>query len=157
VPEDRDLRIDETSDAFFDGYHWYLFSMEDANPDFDLESRVLPGDEDHRRERELAGFVYDNAGAISAGVTIALLLGMFSAVALILAKRGGEGAAVLRDRRFWAFLVLALVISLPGALLVTLLRDPVPLDELRKRYEASSVVALYLVAVALLAIIGVAS
>ena len=157
VPADKDLRIDDTQDAFFDGHHWYLFSMEDGNPDFDLESRVLPGDDDHRRERERAGFVYDNAGAISVGLSIAFLLAMFSIVALLVARRRGEGASVLRDRRFWTFLLLALVLSLPGALLLQLLRDPVPLDELRKRFEANSVVALYLVAVALLAIIGVAS
>jgi len=157
VPEDMDLRIDDTQDAFFDGHHWYLFSMKDGNPDFDLESRVLPGDDDHRRERERAGFVYKNAGAISVGLSIAFLLTMFIVVALVVARRRGEGARVLRDRRFWTLLVLALVLSLPRALLLQLLRDPVPLDELRKRFEANSVVALYLVAVALLAIIGVAS
>jgi len=133
VPENRDLSLPMTSDAYFDGSHWYLFQMSSANPAFDLESPLKAGSESSRKEAARAAFVTDNAGAL-AGLLVALvaIVSWFAAVLLVRWRRGLEGGTV-RDPRMWLMLGAVIVLSVPGAMLAYLLVNPVNLKELSGR------------------------
>ncbi len=155
VPEDEDLRVKGSQDAFFEGHHWYLFQMRNAAPDFDLDSRVLPGDPDRKDEAGRAAFVYDNAKPIAFGIAVALVLVLWLAVALLVIWRKGMERSLLKDRRLWLLLGGAILLSLPGVLLLSLMLRPVPFKELRGSFVAYDFAVLYLAAVALMAV-GVA-
>ncbi len=154
VPEDKDLKIRDARDAYFEGHHWYLFQMRNASPDFDLDSEVMSGDPDGREDAERAAMVYENSKLIAFGVTAALVILLWLTVALVVIKWKGLDRKILRDRRFWLLLGGALLISLPGILLVSLMLNPVPLEELRGSFVIHDFMALYLVAAALL-VVGV--
>ncbi len=155
VDENEDLDIRDSRDAYFEGHHWYLFQMQNAAPDFDLESEVLSGDPDRKDEAERAAFVYDNARVIAFGLTLGLVLLLWFGVALFIVWRKDMEWKVLRDKRLWLLLGGALLLSLPGVLLLSLLLKPVPWKELRVSFVANDFMALYVIAVALMAI-GVA-
>jgi hypothetical protein len=133
VPENRDLELPMTSDAYFDGSHWYLFQMSSANPAFDLESPLRAGSESARKEAARASFLTDNAGAL-AGLLVALIAiaAWFASVLLIKWRWGLKGRTV-RDPRLWLMLGAAIVLSVPGAVLAYLLVRPLPLKELNGR------------------------
>ena len=155
VPEDKDLKIRDARDAYFEGHHWYLFSMRNASPDFDLDSDVMPGEPDGKKDAERTAMVYENSRLIAFGITTALVVVLWLSVALLVIKWKGLDRKVLRDKRFWSLLGGALLISLPGVLLLSLLLNPIPLEELRGSFVVHDFMALYLVAAALL-VVGVA-
>jgi hypothetical protein len=155
VPEDKDLDVRDSKDAYFDGHHWYLFQMENAAPDFDLESEVMDGDTDRREEADDALWVHDNAPWIALGITTCLLLMTWFGVAYLVGRYRGDGRRVLRDPKLWVLLGAALLISLPGALLLYLGLNPVELKELKTHFVVNDFMALYVVAAALL-VVGVA-
>ncbi|NIP33544.1 MAG: hypothetical protein GWN18_01295 [Thermoplasmata archaeon] len=76
-------------------------------------------------------------------------------MALFIVWRKDMEWKVLRDKRLWLLLGGALLLSLPGVLLLSLLLKPVPWKELRVSFVANDFMALYVIAVALMAI-GVA-
>ena len=154
VPEGKDLKIRDSKDAFFEDHHWYLFQMQRAAPDYDLESEIMPGDADRRDEAARAERVYDNAHWIALGITLVLVLTMWFGVAYVIARRKGTDRKVWKDSKLWMLLGAALVISLPGALLLYLGLDPVQVEELRTNFVVNDFMALYLVAAALL-VVGV--
>ncbi|MCK5414260.1 MAG: hypothetical protein KAJ35_02640, partial [Thermoplasmata archaeon] len=154
VPEDKDLKIRDARDAYFKGHHWYLFQMRNASPDFDLDSEVMSGDPDGREDAERTAMVYENSKLIAFGITAALVILLWLSVALLVIRWKGLDRKILRDRRFWLLLGGALLISLPGILLVSLMLNPVPLEELRGSFVVHDFMALYLVAAALL-VVGV--
>ncbi len=133
VPEDRDLSLPMTKDAYFDGSHWYLFQLSSANPAFDLDSKTGTGSDSHRKAAARAAFITDN-GAALAGLLVALLaiLVWFAAAFLAKSHWGLEGGTV-RDPRMWLMLGMAIVLSIPGAVLAYLLVWPLPFKELNAR------------------------
>ncbi|MCK5253061.1 MAG: hypothetical protein KAQ96_08920, partial [Thermoplasmata archaeon] len=104
VPEDKDLKIRDARDAYFEDHHWYLFQMRNASPDFDLDSEVMSGDPDGREDAERAAMVYENSKLIAFGVTAALVILLWLTVALLVIKWKGLDRKILRDRRFWLLL-----------------------------------------------------
>ena len=129
--------------------------MRNASPDFDLDSDVIPGEPDGKKDAERTAMVYENSRLIAFGITAALVIVLWLSVALLVIKWKGLDRKVLRDKRFWAFLGGALLISLPGVLLLSLILNPIPLEELRGSFVVHDFMALYLVAAALL-VVGVA-
>ena len=155
VPEDRALGISGTEDVFFSGSHWYLFETEHANPGFDLESTITGAGTEQRDLKMRAAFLTDNAKLL-ATITVAILTVAIWLVAAVAADRGtGRKGKVLRSPVTWLMLGTALVLSVPGALLVYLMVRPVPLEELRLNRVAVACAAAFPVAVAVFAI-GVA-
>ena len=128
--------------------------MQRAAPDYDLESDIMPGDADRRDEAARAERVYDNAHWIALGITLVLVLTMWFGVAYVIARRKGTDRKVWKDPKLWMLLGAALVISLPGALLLYLGLDPVQVEELRSNFVVNDFMALYLVAAGLL-VVGV--
>ena len=155
VPEDKALGIAGTEDVFFSGFHWYLFEMEDANPGFDLESTVTGAGTEQRDIRMRAAFLTDNADLLAA-ISVAILTIAIWLVAVVAADRGtGRKGKVLRSPVTWLMLGAALLLSVPGALLVYLMARPVPMGELRRDRLAVACAAAFPVAAAVFAI-GVA-
>jgi hypothetical protein len=155
VPEGKDLEIRDSRDAYFEGHHWYLFQMRNAAPDFDLESEVRSGDPDGKDDAERTATVYNNSRLIAFGITSALVIVLWLSVALLVIRWKGLDKKVLRDKRLWLLLGGALLLSLPGVLLVSLVLNPVPIEDLRGSFVVHDFMALYLVSAALL-VVGVA-
>jgi hypothetical protein len=154
VPGNRDLRMPGTKDAFHDGSHWYLFQMKRANPDFDLDSPVLEGDADRRDEAAQAEWTYENAGTLGHLFALVVLLCLWFGSAYLLRRRYRSEERVVTNPALWATLGVAVLASIPGALLVYLMLHPVPPEELRTRLGAITPIAMYPVAVAVF-ILGV--
>ena len=149
VPEDRDLDIDDTRDAFYAGSHWYLFQMELANPGFDLESAILEGNEDRRVEAARAEWTYENSETIGYLIAFIILLVLWFGFAFFL-RRGYEiDDRLATNRTLWAMLGLSLLISIPGALLVYFMINPVPLKDIKTRLGAVTPMSMYPAAVAM--------
>ncbi len=143
VPEDRDLSIDGTEDAYFGGYHWYLFQMELANPGFDLESPVVEGDEARRAEAARAEWVYGNSDWLSYATALAALLVLWFGFALFLRRGFKLEGGLLRDPVLWAMMALSVVVSVPGALLLYLVVRPLPWAEASSRLAVVTPLAMY--------------
>jgi len=155
VPEGKDLDIAGSRDAFLAGGHLYLFQMSQANPDFDLESTVRSGSEDRRAEAARAAFLSDYAGAF-AGLLVALLAILVWFVVAALARwHWGLGGRTVRDPRMWLMLGAAILLSVPGAVLVYLLIWPIPTRDLYGRVLPIVPLATYPAACILL-VVGVA-
>ena len=155
VPIDKDLEIDDTRDAYFDDCHWYLFSMENANPGFDLESPVLKGDEDRRAAAERAAWLYDNSPWAGPLLAILVIVSLWFIGAFLLMKRHGKEGPVLRNRNLWILLGLSLIISIPGALLVYLIAEPLPAKDLLKGVTSTTPLLMYPVALVAFALGGI--
>jgi hypothetical protein len=147
VPEDTDLEIDKAEDAFFDGHHWYLFSMEQANPGFDLESIPSVGSEDRRTEASRAEWTYENSEALGLLIAALVLLVLWFGFSFLLRRTYEIEGLPVRDPLLWAMLGLGLLISIPGALLVYLMLRPVPRRELSQRLATLTPIAMYPAAV----------
>ena len=154
VPEGKDLDLPGTMDAFIAGRHCYLFQMQQAKPDFDLESEVMAGSTDRAAEASRAGFLYDNAVGL-ADIIAGIVLVIAWLAAALLARRwlGAEGRT-LRDPVTWLLIVLSLALSIPGALLVYLWARPVPMGRLRANVRTAVPLLMWPVSLALL-IVGV--
>jgi len=154
VPEGKDLDLPGTMDAFIAGRHCYLFQMQQAKPDFDLESEVMAGSTDRAAEASRAGFLYDNAVGL-ADIIAGIVLVIAWLAAALLARRwlGAEGRT-LRDPVTWLLIVLSLALSIPGALLVYLWARPVPMGRLRANVRTAVPLLMWPVSIALL-IVGV--
>jgi len=150
VPEDKDLSIEDAKDAYFGGYHWYLFQMEQANPGFDLESPVVKGDEARRVEAARADWISGSSEWLSYVTMLAVLLVLWFGFALFL-RRGLElEGKVLRDPVLWAMMALSIVVSIPGALLLYLMVRPLPWAEASSRLAVITPVAMYPAALVML-------
>jgi hypothetical protein len=154
VPEDRDLDIDDTEDAYFDGSHWYLFSMENGNPGFDLESPLQKGSEDRRKEAERAAFIYESSPYLGPLLVIGLLALVWFGGAYALMRWHGKEGPVLRNQTLWLLLGLSLVLSIPGALLVYVLARPQPAKELLKGVSSTTPMLVYPVALVVFVVGG---
>ncbi len=143
VPEGKDLDIEGTEDAFHNGHHWYLFQMELANPGFDLESRVVDGDEDRRAEAARADWIYANSVLLGTLFALSALLVLWFGFAVILKRTYGSKARTVRDPVLWAMAGLSVLVSIPGALLVYLMVRPVPWDEVKERPALITPIAMY--------------
>ena len=149
VPEDKDLEIADTKDAFYDGSHWYLFQMELANPGFDLESTILEGDVDRKVEAARADWTYENSETLGYLIALIILLVLWLGFAFFL-RRGYEiDDRLATNGTLWAMLGLSLLISIPGALLVYFMIFPVPLKDIKTRLGAITPMAMYPAAVAM--------
>ena len=147
VPLDKDLDIDDTKDAFFDGYHWYIFSMELANPGFDLESPVKEGDEDRRVEAERAEWTYDNSPTLAYLLAFIILLVLWVGFAYFLRRTYEIEGSMLKDPLLWGMLGLSFLISIPGALLVFFMLWPLKGGEIKDNLAAITPIAMYPAAV----------
>jgi hypothetical protein len=143
VPEGKDLAISKAQDAYFDGHHWYLFSMEQANPGFDLESPLLKGSEERRTEAGRAEWIYESSENLGLLIAAIILLVLWFGFSFFLRRTYEIEGRLVRDPLLWAMLGLSLLISLPGALLVYLLARPVEREELTKRLATVTPVAMY--------------
>lgn len=149
VPEDKDLKIADTKDAFYDGSHWYLFQMELANPGFDLESTVLDGNEDRKVEAARADWTYENSQTLGYLIALIILLVLWFGFAFFLRRGYDIDDRLASNRPLWAMLGLSLLISIPGALLVYFLIFPVPFKEVKTRLGAITPIAMYPAVVAM--------
>jgi hypothetical protein len=147
VPADKDLDIERTEDAYFGGYHWYLFQMELANPGFDLESAVMEGDEDRRAEAARADWIYGNSQNLGYLFTLAILLVLWFGFAAMLRRTYEIEGGVSNDPVLWVMLGLSVVISIPGALLVYFMVRPLKAKEITKHAPPITAVAMYPAAV----------
>jgi hypothetical protein len=147
VPEGKDLEIDDTEDAYLNGYHWYLFQMELANPGFDLESKVMEGDEDRRAEAARADWIYGNARTLGYLFSLIVILILWFGFAFVLRRTYQIKGRVGRDPVLWAMLGLSVLISIPGALLVYFMIRPIKGGEIRERLETVTPIAMYPAAV----------
>jgi hypothetical protein len=149
VPEDRDLDIEGTDDAYLNGHHWYLFQMELANPGFDLESTVMKGDEDRRAEAERADWIYGNAETLGYLFTLTVLLVLWFGFALLLRRTYEIDERAVRNPTVWALLALSVLISIPGALLVYFMLRPLKAEEIKQRTAPITAIAMYPAAAAM--------
>lgn len=147
VPEDTDLAISKAGDAYLDGHHWYLFSMEQANPGFDLESPLLEGSEDRRAEAARAEWTYESSETLGLLIAALVLLVLWFGFSFLLRRTYEIEGAPVRDPLLWAMLGLGLLISIPGALLAYLMLRPVPRRELSQRLATLTPIAMYPAAV----------
>jgi hypothetical protein len=152
VPEDKDLSLSDSKDAYFEDSHWYLFQMEHANPGFDLESSVMKGSEDRRKEAERAAFYYDNSGVLSALLVVVILLLLWFGLAFALRRYIGAEGKVVRRPLLWILLGASLLISIPGALLAYLIINPLPLNKLRAQVTPWVHLAMYPITIAFFAL-----
>ncbi len=155
VPEDRDLKVRGARDAFFNGSHWYLYEMEGANPDYDLDSPLMTASESNRKDRQLAASLTDNAGALGALIAVGALAALWAVAVVVAGRARGAKGPGLRRPHVWLLLGAAVLLSLPGAVLVHLLYRPMALDALRRHRPSIAAVAMYPIAVAAF-VIGVA-
>ena len=155
VPEDRDLEVRGARDAFFNGSHWYLFEMEGANPDYDLDSPVTTASEGNRKDRQFAAALTDNAGALGALVAVGVLMALWAVAVVVAGRARGAKGPGLRRPHVWLLLVAAVLLSLPGAVLAYLVWRPMALDALRRHRPSVAAVAMFPMAVAAFAV-GVA-
>jgi hypothetical protein len=183
VPEDTALSLPSSKHAYFENSHWYLIQMQNANPDFDLESELESTDSSEKDEMERAGFIYDNRTNIGLLIVIiSLFLFWFMIACLCQAyiiknyknkfNKKGEGApeeikkrtskskhperkmekneknklsekTVLKNPFFWLAMGLSLIISLPGMLLILLLKDPVKLNKVPNNLMPLTLIIMY--------------
>jgi hypothetical protein len=143
VPEDKDLEIDRTEDAYFDGYHWYLFQMELANPGFDLESQIMEGDEARRTEAARADWTYANSQGLGYLFTLAILMVLWFGFAFLLRRTFEIEGRTVRNRILWGMMALSVLISIPGALLVYFMLNPVKGKEITKRLATITPIVMY--------------
>ncbi len=143
VPEDKWLSIPDTKDAFFEGRHWYLFSMARANPGFDLESTVGDGDGGRLRQANRAAWLYDNADSVGPLVAALIVIVLWFACAAVLSRRFGLEGRVLRNPTLWALLGLSALISIVGAVLVYMMVRPEPIKEMLSRPALAGTVAMW--------------
>jgi hypothetical protein len=155
VPEGKALSIPGTQDVYFSGSHWYLFEMEDANPGFDLDSTLTASSSEQRDVRMRAAFLTDNAWLIAALLVGAITVVVWLVAVLAADRATGRRRGVLRSPVTWLMLGAALLLSVPGALLVYLMARPVPLDELRRNRVVLASATAFPVVAALFAV-GVA-
>jgi hypothetical protein len=152
VAEGKNLELPSSTDAFFDGGHWYLFQMANANPSFDLESAVTAGDASRRDEADRAAFLHDNGAALG-GLMVALAaLAVWFGVALVARRVWGGRGPILRSPVMWLTLGGALCLSVPGAALAYLLIRPVPAGELPRHLAPMTALAVWPVAIGLFAL-----
>jgi hypothetical protein len=149
VPEDKDLKIADTKDAFHDGSHWYLFQMELANPGFDLESTVMEGNEDRKVEAARADWTYENSQNLAYLISLIILLVLWFGFAFFLRRGYKIDDRLATNSTLWVMLGLSLLISIPGALLVYFIIFPVPIKKIKKRLGAITPIAMYPAAVAM--------
>ena len=149
VPEDKDLDIADTKDAYYDGSHWYLFQMELANPGFDLESKVMEGNEDRKVEAARADWTYENSETIGYLIALCILLVLWFGFAFFLRRSYGIDDRLGTSRTLWVMLGLSLLMSIPGALLVYFMVFPVPLKKIKTRLGALTPIAMYPATVAM--------
>lgn len=150
VPEDKDLNIEEAEDAYVKGYHWYLFQMELANPGFDLESKVVKGDEDRRAEAARADWIYGNATSLAYLFSLIILLVLWFGFAFFLRKTYEIKGRLGRNPVLWAMLAISVLVSIPGALLLYFMVDPIKGKEINKRLATITPIAMYPAAVVML-------
>jgi hypothetical protein len=143
VPEGKRLRIDDTEDAFFEGRHWYLFSMASANPGFDLASDVEDADGGRLKQANRAAWMYDNADTVGPLVAALVVVLLWFACAAAISRHYGLEGRVLRNPWLWALLGLSVLVSIAGAVLVYLLLRPEPIKELARRPSFTGAVAMW--------------
>ena len=143
VPEKWALKLPNSKDAYFDDAHWYLVQMENANPDFDLESKLEKTDADKRNQMEQAAFIYDNAYILSYIFFTIIILGFWFSIAGIskiiqqkYSKAAPENKKKKKGKKILTFGLLILLlgvsalVSIMGALLIYLLIKPVQINKL---------------------------
>lgn len=157
VPEDKDLKVASSKDAFFEGYHWYLFQMELANPDFDLEGDVVEGDEDRRTEAARAQWVYNNSWWVSYLIALLVVVALWALLALLFRRYMSMEGRAVRNPLLWGLMGLSLLISVPGALFVYFMYRPLPGKEVISRPETTAAIAIYPLAMFVLALTVVLS
>ncbi|UCC92741.1 MAG: hypothetical protein JSW25_08770 [Thermoplasmata archaeon] len=147
VPEDKDLVIEDTEDAYLDGHHWYLFQMEMANPGFDLESQVMEGDEDRRVEASRSEWMYENSVLLGYLFALSVLLVLWFGFAVLLRRTYGIEGRSVRDPTMWGMMALSVIASIPGALLIYFMLDPIKAKEIKGRLAPVTAIAMYPAAV----------
>ncbi len=160
VPEDKALALPNSKDAFFEGSHWYIVQMENANPDFDLESNIKSSDSSRKAEMELASFIYDNHIILAIIVNFIILMIFWYGIVLFIimikkklnknlansAKRANNKDKKNALRKFMmllSFLGISLIISIPGTLLLLLMIKPIPPGKFMQEFYTSSLLILF--------------
>ncbi len=148
VPDDTSLSLEHSKDAFFEGSHWYLFQMENSNPDFDLESSLNPSDSEEKSKMERAAFVYDNSQGLGLIIIFVILVIFWLSVVVCLKfiRRRNE-KIIPKVPVLLLLLGVSLFISIPAALLILLLIKPIPPQKLREEFLPSTLLLLYPVSI----------
>jgi len=143
VPEGKDLEIEGTKDAYFDGHHWYLFSMEQANPGFDLDSPVKEGDESRKAAAARAEWTYDNSTTLAYLIAFAIVMVLWIGFAFFLRRTYEIEGPLVRDPLLWGMLGLSFLVSIPGALLVYFMLWPLKGREIKENLAAITPMAMF--------------
>jgi len=148
VPENKGLTIQDSKDVFFNGHHWYLFHMENANPAFDLESRVSAVEDGRQDELERAAFINDNYEVLGLIINSVAVMVIYFALAVGLKVVRRKKEKVFTNPGIWICLGLSLFISVPGALLVYFVFKPMPLKEIKNNLVPVVLLVLYPISIA---------
>ncbi len=144
VPESKALDIPHTQDAYFEDSHWYLFQLENSNPDYDLESTVGSSSSTEQTEMERAAFISDNYRELAfIIILIILLIAWFGIAKGLMIVRKQKDQKVIKNPKLWLFLILAFALSVPGAILIYLLFKPLPVKILTKDQIVLTLLAFY--------------
>jgi hypothetical protein len=131
VPEEKALFVQDSQDVFFDGSHWYLFHMENANPAFDLESSVMRAEEGRQDEMERAAFINDHWEELGLGINVLVIIVTWFSLGLGLKIARRKKERVFTNPGMYLFLGLSFLVSVPGALLIYFIFKPIPIKEIK--------------------------
>ena len=156
VPENKALSLTDAKDAYFDGAHFYLVQMENANPDFDLESSIDSADTDRKSQMEQAAFITDNSMEIALLFIFIILIVLWLIFVLCLRLIRKKKEPVKNYLTLLLLIGLSLVISVPGTLLLFLLIKPVPLKKITQEFIPTALLIFWPLSI-ILFIVGVMS
>jgi len=156
VPENIALSLSDAKDAYFDGAHFYLVQMENANPDFDLDSSIDSADTERKSQMEQAAFITDNSMEIALLFIFIILIVLWLIFVLCLRLIRKKKEPVKNYLTLLLLIGLSLVISVPGTLLLFLLIKPVPLKKITQEFIPTALLIFWPLSI-ILFIVGVMS
>jgi hypothetical protein len=160
VPEKKALSLPNSKDAYFDGQHWYLVQMENANPDFDLESKLEKSDSEKRNQMEQAAFIYDNAQMLSYIIFTIFLLSFWFIIAELskfiqkkfskekfINKNKKKGKKILNIGLLLMFLGASFLFSIMGVVLLYLLIKPIQINKLGQDHMFLTLIISFIISI----------
>jgi hypothetical protein len=160
VPEKKALSLPNSKDAYFDGQHWYLVQMENANPDFDLESKLEKSDSEKRNQMEQAAFIYDNAQMLSYIIFTIFLLSFWFIIAELskfiqkkfskekfINKNKKKGKKILNIGLLLMFLGALFLFSIMGVVLLYLLIKPIQINKLGQDHMFLTLIISFIISI----------
>lgn len=154
VPDDKALEIKSSEDCYFNGHHYYLFQLQNANPGYDLDSTVQDGSMTNRNNRLLAGWANENDKGIGFLFGVLLYSLLWILIFVLIQRRNDKKKLFYKDPWFWIAPILSVVISIPLTAVIYLLIRPKPLKELVKEVPIAAMFFMYVISIPII-ILGV--